>query len=314
MIMGLRIPFFRCVLLAFLPGLLIGDRGSFHRQTMISIERLKQHVQNLHFGRNPYAGYQKLEQAAGYIDQEFSKAGLRVWKEPFWWEGRWFHNVVAEKEGISSKDKVILLGAHYDTVENSPGADDNASGVAVLLEVARAVQAEPLAATVKFVAFGLEEYGYAGSTHYAEKARREGEKIVGMISLEMIGFTGPKQKYPSYVISQNYPAVGNFIGIIGNEGSRALFERVHQSFVNRAPHLPTEALLVPGRGEGFEGVRLSDHSSFWDQGFPAVMVTDTAFLRNPNYHLPTDTIETLDFEFMRNVAEGISFAILELVR
>ncbi len=280
----------------------------------ISLENLKEHVRNLHFDRNPYEGYQKLEEAAVYIYQGFSKAGLRVWKDSFWWEGKWFHNVVAEKGGISSQDEVILLGAHYDTVLCSPGADDNGSGVAVLLEVARALQSVPLGATVKFVAFGLEEYGYAGSAHYAEKARRGGEKIIGMISLEMVGFTGPRQKYPPYVISKEFPSSGNFIGIIGNEGSEVLMGRVRQSFATHIPQLPTEFLLVPGRGEGLEGVRLSDHSSFWDQGYPAVMVTDTAFLRNPNYHLPTDTMETLDFEFMRDVAGGVFYSIVELAK
>ena len=108
--------------------------------------------------------------------------------------------------------------------------------------------------------------------------------------------------------------MGDFIGIIGNERSKTLLEEVYQSFRAYIPQLPTEFLLVPGNGEGMEEVRLSDHSPFWDQGFAALMVTDTAFLRNPNYHLPSDTIETLDFEFMRKIAIGIFYSIVELAK
>ena len=280
----------------------------------ISSVSLRQHVQRIHFDRNPYGGYEGLERASDYIYQGFLDLGLRAWKESFGWDGKWFHNIVAEKGGPSSPDRVILLGAHYDTVLGSPGADDNASGVAVLLEVAKHLQSVPLSATVKFIAFGLEEYGYAGSTHYAEKAKRDGEKIVGMISLEMVGFTSPRQNYPPGLGAMNYPEAGDFVGIIGNEGSTALLNQVRQSFKAHIPELAVESLLVPGKGEGIEGVRLSDHSSFWDQDFPALMITDTAFLRNPNYHRPTDTIETLNFEFMRNVATGIFYSVVALAR
>lgn len=312
--MGSRILTIARLLLIFLPISLLGDARIIDMKVAVSAENLREHVQKIHFDRSPYSEYQGLGQASDYIYQGFLKLGLRVWKEYFEWDGKWFHNVVAEKKGTFSTEKVIVLGAHYDTVLGSPGADDNASGVAVLLEVAKNIQSMTLGTTVKFIAFGLEEYGYAGSTHYAEKAKKNGEKIIGMISLEMVGFTSPRQNYPPRLMSMDYPNVGNFIGIIGNESSRVLFEKVRQSFRTHIPQLPVESLLVPGKGEGIEGVRLSDHSSFWDQDFPALMVTDTAFLRNPNYHLPTDTIETLNFEFMRNVATSIFYSVVELAR
>jgi Zn-dependent M28 family amino/carboxypeptidase len=255
-----------------------------------------------------------LEKAAQYIYNEFSKVGLRVWKESFQWEGKSFNNIVAEKIGFGSPDKIFILGAHYDTVPGSPGADDNASAIAVLLEVARNIQKVHLGSTLRLIAFSLEEYGYIGSTYYAERARREGEKMMGMISLEMVGFTNSKQNYPPYINPKYYPNVGDFIGIIGNGRSKALLEKVVQSFKTYIPQLPTEFLLVPGNGEGMEEVRLSDHSSFWDHGFPALMITDTAFLRNSNYHLPSDTMETLDFEFMRKIAIGIFYSIVELAK
>ncbi len=292
----------------------MGSERTLGMKEMISIESLKQHIRNIHFDRNPYDRYHELEQAAQYIRGEFLKIGMEVKEDLFQWKGRFYKNIVAEKKGIVSLDKVLILGAHYDTISASPGADDNASGIAVLLEVARNIQTVPLGSTLKLIAFSLEEDDYAGSAHYAENARREEEEILGMISLEMVGFTGSRQNYPHYLNPKKYPNVGDFIGIIGNDRSKTLLERVRRSFKTYIPQLPSEFLLVPGNGEGMEEARLSDHSPFWDQGFPALMVTDTAFLRNPNYHLPSDTIETLDFEFMRKVAIGIFYSVLELTK
>jgi aminopeptidase YwaD len=255
-----------------------------------------------------------LERAADYLRQEFLKAGLDVKEDYFQWEGKSYKNVVAEKKGKTSPDRVFILGAHYDTVPGSPGADDNASALAVLLEVARSIQASPLGCTVRLIAFSLEEYDYIGSAHYVEELKKGEEKIIGMISLEMVGFTGPRQDYPPYLNPKYYPNVGDFIAIIGNEGSKELLGKVCQSFKTHIPQLPLEFLMVPGNGEGMEEVRLSDHNVFWDQGFQALMITDTAFLRNPNYHLSSDRIETLDFEFMRKVGIGVYYSITELAR
>jgi Zn-dependent M28 family amino/carboxypeptidase len=280
----------------------------------ISIEDLRHHVQEIHFDRSPFAGGPNLERAAEYIYKELSNAGFQVTKEPFPWEGRWFHNVVAEKRGTVSPEKVLIVGAHYDTVPESPGADDNASAVAVLLEVARHVQGVSLGSTVRLVAFSLEESGYIGSTHYAKKTKQQDRQVIGMFSLEMVGFTGPKQNYPLYMDPKHYPNVGDFIGIVGNKRSEGLLGGVRQILKTHAPELPAEFLSVPGNGDGLEEVRLSDHSPFWDQGLPALLWTDTAFLRNPNYHRPTDRIETLDFEFMRKVAAGVYHTIMELAK
>ena len=296
------------------PFLLIGDERISGMGDMISIENLRQHVQSIHFDRNPHDHYLELEQAALYIRNEFLKVGLKVKEEPFQWEGKFYKNIVAEKKGMTSPDKVFILGAHYDAVPGSPGADDNASAIAVLLEVARNIQALPLDPTVKLIAFSLEEDGQIGSAYYAERAKRRGEDIIGMISLEMVGFTHLRQDYPPYLNRKYYPNVGDFIAIVGNEGSKALLERICRSFKTYIPQLPTEFLLVPGNGDGMEEARLSDHSPFWDRGFPAIMVTDTAFLRNPNYHLPSDKMETLDFEFMRKVTIGIYYSIVELAK
>ncbi len=312
--MGIRFVSFLFILLLFLLFLLVQDERYSAMMDHISIENLKEHVRNIHFDRNPYDRHAGLEQAAQYIEKELLRIGLEVKKDFFEWEGRTYRNIVAEKRGTGPPEEVLVVGAHYDTVQGSPGADDNASGVALLLELGRNMQKVSLGTTVRWIAFGLEEYGYAGSIHCAEEARRRGEKILGMISLETVGFTGPRQDYPPYMDPKYYPAVGDFIGIVGNENSKALLEVVRRTFKTQILQLPSEFLLVPGNGVGTEEVRLSDHSPFWDRGFPALLVTDTAFLRNPNYHLPTDTMETLDFEFMRKVAVGIYYSVVELTR
>jgi aminopeptidase YwaD len=291
-----------------------GDGRTSDKKMMISIENLKGHVQHIHFDRNPYDGYPKLEQAAQYIKGEFQKIGLSTEEDLFQWEGGSYKNIVAEKKGKTFPDHILILGAHYDTVPGSAGADDNASAIAVLLEVARNIQTIPLEFTVRLIAFSLEEYNFIGSTHYVERLKKGEEKILGMISLEMVGFTGPRQDYPHYLNPKYYPNIGDFIAVIGNERSKELLEKVCQSFKTHVPQLPLEFLLVPGNGEGMEEVRLSDHSTFWDEGFPALMVTDTSFLRNPNYHLPSDRIETLDFEFMQKVTIGIFYSLVELAR
>jgi hypothetical protein len=294
--------------------LIIGDERISGGKVMISIENLKEHVENIHFDRNPYHGYPKLEQAAQYIEKEFLKTGLDVKEDHFEWEGKSYKNIVAEKRGIISPHRVLILGAHYDTVPGSPGADDNASAVALLLEVARNIQAVPLGSTVRLIAFSLEEYDYGGSAHYVEGLKKGGEEILGMISVEMVGFTAPRQDYPPYLNPKHYPNVGDFIAIIGNERSKELLEKVCQSFKANSPRLPLELLVVPGNGEAMEEARLSDHSPFWDQGLSALMVTDTGFLRNPNYHLSSDRIETLNFEFMQKVAVGVYHSVVELAK
>ena len=312
--MEYRIVFLSFSLIFTLLFVMNGDERTLRKRMTVSIEHLKRHVENIHFDRNPYDGYPKLEQAAQYIEREFLKIGWDVKQDHFRWEGKSYKNIVAEKKGRTSPDGVFILGAHYDTVPGSPGADDNASAIAVLLEVGRNIQSVQLEFTVRLVAFSLEEYNFVGSIHTAESLKKRGEKILGMISLEMVGFTGPGQSYPPYLNPKYYPNVGDFIAIVGNEKSKELLEKVCQSFKTHIPQLPLESLVVPGNGEGMEEVRLSDHSPFWDEGFQALMVTDTSFLRNPNYHLASDRMETLDFEFMQKVAIGICYSIIELAK
>ncbi|HUL36206.1 MAG TPA: M28 family peptidase [Thermodesulfobacteriota bacterium] len=307
-----RIPLLIALLLLLIG--FIGDKNIETNRAMVSVESLRKHVENLQSDRNPHEGYPKLEQAAQYIKNEFLKTGLEVKEDCFEWEGRSYKNIVAEKKGRISPGRVLILGAHYDTVPGSPGADDNASAVGVLLEIARNIESVSLEMTVRLIAFTLEEYGYLGSSQYVGSLKKGKEEILGMISLEMVGFTGPRQDYPPFLDPKYYPNVGDFIAIVGNERSEKLLERVCQSFKTHIPELPLEFLKVPGNGRRMEEVRLSDHSIFWDEGYAALLVTDTSFLRNRNYHLPSDTIDTLNFEFMQKVATGVYYSTVELAR
>jgi Zn-dependent M28 family amino/carboxypeptidase len=208
---------------------------------------------------------------------------------------------------------MIILGAHFDSVQGTPGADDNASGVAVLLEAARLLSRARLRSQLLFCAFNLEELTMIGSSYFAKKLKSARAKVDAMISLEMIGYTDLNpggQKYP-FGLKAFYPERGDFIGVIGNWNSASLLRRFARQ-MRQVQGLPVETLSVPGNGGLIPAVRLSDHSPFWDAGYPALMVTDTSFFRNPHYHGPTDTLETLNLDFMAKVCEGVIRGVLVL--
>lgn len=265
---------------------------------VVSESGARRHLERLVGPRDPFDGHARLEAAADYIADVFRGFGLQLVEDRFRCEGRWYRNLVASLQG-SSCDGQVLVVAHYDTVPESPGADDNASGVAGLLEAARALARHRFKRDLVFVAFALEEYGNPGSLHYAQQARACGAAIAGVFDLEMIGYTGPVQTAPPGVAA---PAVGDFIGVVGNQRSEGLVSLFKGGAARVAPSLPVQSLVVEGNGENLPLVRLSDHAPFWDAGYPAVMITDTAFLRNPHYHLRTDTLDTLDLPFLRQVA------------
>ncbi len=204
---------------------------------------------------------------------------------------------------------LILVGAHYDSVPNSPGADDNASAVSALLEIGRCLKKNPPAGPVMLVAFALEEYGFLGSQVVARRVRKENRSLGGMLSLEMLGYTDRNpgaQRYPSLVDPAQYPDAGDFIAVVGNAHSAGLVQSVVAGMKWSQPALGVESLIVPGNGEAIPDVRRSDHVPFWEAGYPAVMVTDTANFRNPHYHQPTDTLDTLDLEFLADVTRALA--------
>ena len=245
-----------------------------------------------------------MEAAADYIAEAFRRRGLSVAEDRFRFEGRVYRNLMASLPGTSSDGQVLVV-AHYDTVPGCPGADDNASGVAGLLEAAGALSGHRFEKELVFVAFALEEYGYLGSLHYVRQARARNATIAGVFDLEMIGYTSPTQTSPPGVTA---PAVGDFIAVVANRQSERLASLFKGAAAQFVPSLPVEGLIVEGNGEALPVVRLSDHAPFWDAGYPAAMITDTAFLRNPHYHLPTDTVETLDVAFLQNVAAATAVA------
>ncbi|MEG3848159.1 M28 family peptidase, partial [Microcoleus sp. herbarium7] len=206
----------------------------------------------------------------------------------------------------------IVIGAHYDTVPGTPGADDNATGVAVLLELARAIALQPLKYPVQLVAFDMEEYGYFGSSHHAAKFKQQQQSIRLMISLEMLGYCNHNPNSQSYPagLKYFYPNCGNFIALIGN--LRTVRDMIKLSGKIRKSGQPCEWLPVPNRGLVVPDTRRSDHVPFWDNDYPAIMVTDTANMRNPHYHQASDKIETLDLDFLAGVCRGLVEAIRHL--
>ncbi len=268
-------------------------------------------------GERSLFSFDKLNQARHYIGQVFEGVGLRVIEQPYDYYGRDVANIIAEPWVGAPASGYYLIGAHYDTVPGSPGADDNASAVAVLLELGRRLALSLTPSAVCLVAFTLEEppafmTPLQGSRVFVrEQAHGEGP-LLGAIILEMVGFTSLEQGYPWLIRWAGYPDQGNFIGVVGNQRSRGFGSTLLNGF-RQNPKLPVESLFVLGNGTLLPAIRLSDHASFWDQGWPAVMVTDTAFFRNPNYHAPSDTIETLDFAFMAELVNSLELALYELL-
>ncbi len=275
------------------------------------------HLRALIGERHPVSSPAALRQAEGYLTEQFKALGLEVSTHPFKALGDTYRNVIGTRPASHPSpagDAPLIVAAHYDTVPGSPGADDNASALAVLLEAARRLRSFPLSREVRFVAFSLEEEDLLGSLAYVSSLREDGQEICGAIVLECVGYacaTEGSQRTPPGVPFA-VPTVGDFLAIVGNTASAALVAAVEGAARERVPDLKTATLVVPGNGEFFPDTRRSDHAAFWHHGYPAVMLTDTANFRNPNYHASTDTIETLDLGFMEKVAQTTTAAVIHL--
>ena len=274
-------------------------------------ERLRSHLQEIVRERDAYLATQGHFYVQQYIRQTFSQWGT-VESHEFLigakTHSNWVLNLPAQNQ---INRPVILIGAHYDTVPGSPGADDNATGVAVLLEMARAFHAEPARHPIRLVAFDFEETSYdrAGSTHYARSLK---DQLRLMISLEMLGYcvsTPNSQIYP-IGLKYFYPNQGNFIGLIGN--LKSIPDLIHLRRSIRQAEVNCELLPVPNQGKILSLTRRSDHAPFWDRGDRALMITDTADLRNPNYHKASDRLETLDLDFLTGICHGLITGIRSL--
>jgi len=246
--------------------------------------------------------------AAAYIRGELESYGYSVTSQPV----ASSENLIATRVGSVQPGAEFVLGAHFDTVAGSPGADDNASSVAAVLEAARILADEPVASTVHFVFFALEEFGYQGSEAYAGALAAQGRNVVGMISLDMIGYTchtpgcqAILPDIPGCLESSLESDVGDFIGAAANDASIPLLNAFLANAAAYEPALSVEFFTIAGTGTCFSQSRRSDHKSFWDEGYPAMILGDGAEARNPNYHQATDTLATLDTAFMTQVTRAV---------
>ncbi len=270
------------------------------------IQTLKTHLQSLGGPRDPF-----LASGAHQLAQHYIRSQLGLWgtvsAQRFKSRGQEYCNWQMSIPGQQPNLAPFLVGAHYDTVPGSPGADDNASGVAVMLALAGLLSQQKPKRSVYFVAFDLEEYGLVGSTSCAQSWRQAQKPLHLMLSLEMLGYFSSatqSQQYPLNLLSHFYPSVGNFIALIGNEKTlpkmMAIKRRLKQAGA------PCQWLPVVNGGKQIPPTRYSDHAPFWDVGYAAMMVTDTAHLRNPHYHTAADTIETLNLDMMANITLGLA--------
>jgi Zn-dependent M28 family amino/carboxypeptidase len=278
-------------------------------------QNLRRHVAclSVDIGERHLWNGNSLERTAQYIESEFAAAGYAPARQTFTAYRKPVSNIIAEKKGTLPQS--IVVGAHYDSVPGSPGADDNASAVAGLLELARMLKTSRCACGFKFAAFVNEEspsFGsdYMGSMQYARLLKEHGENVAFMIALEMIGFFDKRkpQNYPLRLMRRFYPKTGDFIGIVGDFRSHRPVLALARA-MRRQGLVPTYALVAPRQ---FGGIDRSDHSAFWKHGFKALMITDTAFFRNENYHRETDTIDTLNFEVMADGVTSLLVALVEL--
>lgn len=261
--------------------------------------------------------YDALLAAADYIDDALGAAGYEVHRQRYEINGRPYDNLEVERRGGSRADEIVLVGAHYDSVVGAPGANDNGTGVAALMALAEAFAVRTPVRTVRFAAFVNEERPFArtpsmGSVVYATRSRERGERISAMVSLETMGYFADEpgtQRYPS-VLRWVYPDTANFIAFVSDLSSRAVLKRAIKSFRRRAS-VPSEGGALPAN---LPGVGWSDHWSFWQAGYPAIMVTDTAMFRYPAYHTGEDTPDQVDYGRLARVVAGLEHVVAEVAQ
>lgn len=281
-------------------------------------KQLKKYIRYLSdtIGERNLRNIKKLNAAAGYIEAEFKAAGYRPNRQTYKARGFDCHNIDAEIKGSKRPKEIIIIGAHYDSVVGTPGANDNGSGTAAMLVLASHFAKSKPERTLRFVAWTNEEppyfqnRGLMGSWVYAEACRQRNEDIKAVLSLETMGyFTDAKdsQKYPA-PLNLLYPSTGNFIGFVANMNSRGLQRRVIKMFRKHAK-IPSEGAALP---DALPGVGWSDHWSFWQEGYAGIMVTDTAPFRYPHYHKKTDTADKINYSELAKVVEGLKFVVQDL--
>jgi hypothetical protein len=289
--------------------------GQVLKPDQVSQAKLQAHVQKLagDIGERNVFHPKALRQAADYIESVWRAQGYEVVRQQYQVQGEQCVNLEVTRLGAVSPKEIVLFGAHYDTVEGSPGANDNATGVAALLEFSRLMASQKPGRTVRFVAFVNEEPPFfwkpeMGSRVYAKIARQRGDDIRAMVAMDSLGYysdqpgsqkfpPGLKALYPDRV----FPDRGNFLAFIANPESRALLERALKTFRAQSD-FPTDYLVGVAQ---IPGIGFSDHESFWREGYRAIFVTDTATFRDPSYHTAQDTVEKINFKALTRVTEGL---------
>jgi Zn-dependent M28 family amino/carboxypeptidase len=303
------------IVVAVTQPLLFVSRGE--NPPAVAPARLAAHVHALsvNFSPRDFTHTENLDRAAAYIRDEFTKAGALVTEQPFQVNGRSYRNVVASFG--PQENETVIVGAHYDGCQPYPAADDNASGVAGLIELGYLLGAVKLAKPVQLVAYTLEEPPFfrtesMGSAVHAESLKSRGVKVKAMISLEMIGYfsdASNSQGFPNPVLRLLYPTTGNYIAIVGDMDETGLVRETKRA-MRSASDLPVCYINAP---RAIPGIDFSDQLNYWKRGYPAVMITDTAFYRNRAYHTQNDTEDRLDYRRMAQVVEGVYVAIGELI-
>lgn len=272
-------------------------------------QRLYNHLTQIVRERDPY-----IASGGHFLVREYIRESLSQWgtveNHEFEFKGKTHQNLILNLNSASASNlPPILIGAHYDAVPGTPGADDNATGVAVLLELAGVFSASPLKYPVRLVAFDLEEYGLLGSTAYAQQLKQDKQKLRLMLSLEMLGYcnnAAGSQTYPE-VLKPFYSDRANFIALVGN--LIAIPDLIRLSHQMKQNGTPCQILPDPSSGKLVPITGFSDHRPFWQQKYRAIMVTDTAMLRNPHYHQASDTVDTLNLDFLTNVCQSLTTAL-----
>jgi hypothetical protein len=267
-------------------------------------------------GERNYLHYKELMAAADFLDASFAQAGYKVQRQGYTIDNQTYYNLEVEIPGTQRADEIVIIGGHYDSVSGSPGANDNGTGAAATLELARLFAGKKPERTLRFVEFVNEEPPFffsegMGSLVYASRCKQRSENVVAMLSLETIGYYSDKigsQRYPLPQLSSIYPLQGNFISFIGNVDSGSLVRDAIASF-RRHTKFPSEGTALPNE---ITGVSWSDQWSFWQQGYPGIMVTDTAPFRYPYYHTANDTPDKVNYESLARVVAGLEYAIADL--
>ena len=283
-------------------------------------ERIKEFIKAIEGLRHAWENYDALEKRAKFIEDTFRSFNLNVENQDVSFYGKTYKNIIASMKGNRNEKELILIGAHYDAAWGSPGADDNASGVAVLLETARLLNRQKLNTTIQFVAFTLEEPQLQtvkfliGSTYFVKEAKKLKRRYKAVFILESVGYTNKKKGSQSVplLVGIPVPDKGDFLGVIANRRSKALMNDFHHIACKYVPELVVVPYKVPLSGYLIPETRFSDHAPFWNQGYPAVMLNDTVMFRNPNYHTARDRYETLDLEFIVKVTKALVSVVLEL--